>query len=83
MANEALRLKEFKRDEKKGIVMDGSIMKWKAGTITNMLKKYAHQKEDTIPIVEGLCDGRMAGGVPVVVLLLHPFFPRPLGARLP
>jgi len=66
LANEALRLKEFKRDEKKGVVMDGSIMKWKAGTIANMLKKYAHQKEKIIAMVQKGYDECIADGEKVL-----------------
>jgi len=52
LIEEAIELKEFKKSEKKGIVMEESIMTWKAGTIHNMLKKYAHQKKTIIEMVQ-------------------------------
>ena len=42
--------KAMKREEKKGIVLDGSIIHWNSGTLPNMIKKFG--KERTVAVVQ-------------------------------
>lgn len=47
-----------KREEKKGIVVDGSIIHWNSGSLPNMIKKFG--KERTLDVVQKKCDALAA-----------------------
>ncbi len=66
LVTEELAKKDFKKIEKKGIVLEDSIVTWKAGTISNMLKKYSHQKDKVMAMVQKGYDECIADGEKVL-----------------
>lgn len=66
LVTEELAKKDFKKIEKKGIVLEDSIVTWNAGTISNMLKKYSHQKDKVMAMVQKGYDECIADGEKVL-----------------